>query len=337
MRALSTLALLAALTAAGTAGAQDRVVVGTGEDLAGRIRGQTGDLPLTLVDAPAPADLEAALALGRNRDAPWVVFAVEGDAAITVHVVEVAERRMLSRRIDDDGGRSAMLEAAALVVRGALRDLSEGGHVGVVVPAPAAAPEPIPAADPPAPAPVVPGRAVAVRVELGWAAAIDGHAPEGVQSPSLAGVVLVDRLRVGVRVEVSLPVTLEDAQVSLEILRLRPTAVVAVDLLDDPELALTVGAELAALLWHRATAVRGGGLEATDARWSASLLVAPELGLEWFPAALDGILGLLVTAGADIAPSAPTFADSIDGATVERAALWPVQPFARLALAVRGR
>ncbi len=329
MRASTTLALLAALAAASPAAADERVVLATGAELAQRVRGQTGDLPLALEDAEVPADLEAALALGRARGAPFVVYATEGEALI-VHVVEVAERRMLSRRIDDDGGRSAMLEAAALVVRGALRDLSEGGHVGVVVPAP-----PPPREPPPIAPPSDPG--VAVRIELGWSAAIDDHAPHGVQAASLGGIVAVDRLRVGLRVEVGLPVELADAQAALQILRLRPTAVVAVDLLDAPEVALTVGAELAALLWHRSTEIRGAGLAATDARWTASLLIAPEVALEVFPAIFEGFAGLVVTAGADIAPSAPTFAYAIDGATVERAALWPVQPFARVALAVRGR
>lgn len=330
MRAPTTLALFAALAAASPAAAEERVVLATGAELAQRIRGQTADLPLVLEAAEVPADLEAALALGRARGAPFVVYATEGEALI-VHVVEVAERRMLSRRIDDDGGRSAMLEAAALVVRGALRDLSEGGHVGVVVPAPPPPREPAPIA-PPASDP-----GVAVRIELGWSAAIDDHAPHGVQAASLGGIVAVDRLRIGLRVEVGLPIELADAQAALQILRLRPTAVVGVDLLDAPEVALTVGAELAALLWHRSTEIRGGGLAATDARWTASLLIAPEVALEVFPAIFEGVAGLVVTAGADLAPSAPTFAYAIDGATVERAALWPVQPFARVALAVRGR
>ncbi len=329
MRPLALVALLAALAAAGPASAQPaRVVIGTSPELAERIRGQTGDLPLELVDAPPPRDFEAALALGRARDAPLAVFATQTEPALTVHVVEVEARRMLSRRIDAADDRSAALEAAALIVRSALRELADGGHVGVVMPAPERAIE--------APSPPAPEQTVAVQVALGWSATLDDHAPHGVQAPSLAGGVALARLRLGVRAEVGLPVELTDPQATIALLRVRPTVLAAIDLLEHPELALTLGLELGLALWHRATEVREPGLVATDARWSGSLLVAPQLGLEVFPAALGGIVGLTVSAGTDIVPSAPTFAYAVDGATVTRAALWPVQPFLRLALAVRG-
>lgn len=332
MRPLALVAFLAATAAAGPASAQaPRVVLGTSAELAARIRGQTGDLPLALLDAPPPADLEAALALGRARAAPFAVFATETPPGLTVHVVEVEARRMLSRRIDAADDRSAALEAAALIVRGALRELADGGHVGVVMPAPERAIE----APPPVPE-RAPQPTAAVHVAVGWSATLDDHAPHGVHAPSLAGGAALDRLRLGVRVEVALPVELADAQATIALLRVRPTVLAAIDLLEHPELALTLGLELGLALWHRATEVRAPGLVATDARWSGSFLVAPQLGLEVFPTVLGGIVGLTASAGADIVPSAPTFAYAVDGATVTRAALWPVQPFLRLALAVRG-
>ncbi|MCB9593730.1 MAG: hypothetical protein H6719_13435 [Sandaracinaceae bacterium] len=346
MRLASILALLAALGPLGArrAEAQEparQVVVATDATLATRIRGQTADLPLELIEAPPVESFERSLALGRDRGAPFVVFATEtpaaqGLAALTIHVVEVEPRRMLARQIPADGpdDRSAQLEAAALIVRSALRDLSEGGHVGVAMPGP---PRP---GTPVAPAPIAeaaPGRTVGVRMEVGWSASLDDHAPYGVQAPSLAGVVEVERLRLGLRVEVGLPVELTDDRAVLEVMRVRPTLTAQVDLLEEDEIGLTLGAELGVALWHRSTEIRQAGLVATDARWSASLLVGPAVGLEVFPSALGGVAGIVVAAGADIVPSAPTFAYQIDGVSVDEAALWPVQPWLRVALAVQGR
>jgi hypothetical protein len=76
-----------------------------------------------------------------------VWFRRDGDAWI-VYVAEPEADRLLVRRIPTDGGRmagSTAAEAAALVVRTALRALAAGGTIGVDAPEPA----------PPPPAPVV--------------------------------------------------------------------------------------------------------------------------------------------------------------------------------------
>ncbi|MBX3275155.1 MAG: hypothetical protein KF729_33125 [Sandaracinaceae bacterium] len=333
MRLALALGLSLGALAAARAEAQPRVLVATSPELAARIAGQTADLPVALEEASPPADFEAALALGRARAAPFVVYAREREDGLTIHVVAVAARRMLARAVDGDD-RSAALEAAALIARGALRDLAEGGEVGVLVPRADDAPAPSPPPAPPAPA--ARASSGAVRLELGWSAALDGHAPTGVQAPSFGGLLTHERLRAGVRIEVALPVELADERAVLALWRLRPAAALAFDVLDPGEVALSVGVELGAVVWHRATSVRQAELAATDAAWSASVLVAPQLALELFPAVLGGSVGIVVAAGADILPSAPTFAYALDGAIVERAALFVVQPFARVTLAVRG-
>jgi len=176
-----------------------------------------------------------------------------------------------------------------------------------------------------------------VRIELGWVAAFDDHAPIGVQAPGLGGAVAAGPLWVGFRLELALPVERADGVAEISLLRLRPTVDLSASLIESAELAFVLGLELGAALWHRTTRVVQSGFVATDAAWSGSFLVAPRAALEVFPSGPRGHWGLSLAAGVDVLPTAPTFAHRVGEETVERASLLPVQPWARVAIVVRAQ
>lgn len=128
-----------------------------------RVRGQTNDLDVTLLtDSETPLEgslgsqLEGARALASTYHARVVVWFVRDERALTVFVSEPAAGRVLVRRLERPSEQlaySAQHEAAALVVRSAMRALAQGGEIGVAEKEIAPAPEPPPPPPPPPPAP----------------------------------------------------------------------------------------------------------------------------------------------------------------------------------------
>lgn len=120
----------------------------TPEEIDERIQGQTADLRWTRVSAGAagaerPADRSGSWALSRARalvtpaaPARVVVRVVEdpGSNALVVTIVDIPQARVLEREVALGADRSAALEAAALIVRGALQTLADGGEIGVRAP-----------------------------------------------------------------------------------------------------------------------------------------------------------------------------------------------------------
>ena len=114
-----------------------------------RLRGQTSDLPLALLtreDAALEpllaAQLDRARALSRELDAAAVVwFSAPGEGSLVVYVATPGDGRVFARRLDPDAAAaasdpaaeisSALLEQSALVIRFALKGLTEGGTIGV--------------------------------------------------------------------------------------------------------------------------------------------------------------------------------------------------------------
>ena len=149
MLALATVVTLAPTAA--RAGAPLRVLILGGadaDDVVARVEGQVADLPVTLARGPALAEasdlaaqLAAARAHARAHAADAVVWFARDDDGWTVSVADPAGGRLLVRRVDAAAGAlsaSAALEAAALVVRTAVRGLAAGGEIGVA-PEPTAA------------------------------------------------------------------------------------------------------------------------------------------------------------------------------------------------------
>ncbi len=178
-----------------------RVTSDASRALSDRIRGQTSDLSIELVtvdtggplETGLPSQVGSATSIAQVYSADTVVWFDDlgfGAREDRLLVLQTHARRLLVRGVGDSGGRaskrgsaSAELEAAALIVRGAVQAIMEGGVIGVeqsrVVEAEAEKPPPAPPPPPPTPfevgwnASALPG---AVRVPLRAASQREGFA-----------------------------------------------------------------------------------------------------------------------------------------------------------------
>ncbi|AKF04609.1 hypothetical protein DB32_001758 [Sandaracinus amylolyticus] len=331
--------VLAVVAMAGRADAQDvrrAVLLGHIEPrLLGRVRGQTGDLPWALDRVENGAgDFERALAIGRARRAQVVVWFEREGGAIVVNVAEVDERRLFARSIEVPMGEaSAALEAAALVVRGALSDLAQGGHVGIVMPAPPpVAPEPEPEPQPP---PALPREEPDARllVSLGAGIAIDGEAPRAHVGPAARIAVDVGIVELAVEGRSGVQEELDRDALTVLVTRFAARAGAAIELIDDGEWRATIGAGLGIAGHLRSTDVRDDSLEPTSPSTVATFLASGEVRGQWFPGA--GPVGLELAVGADVLAIAPRFVvQRADGLEVLHAP-WSVQPTVSLGLVIR--
>lgn len=145
MRILVTVAALlaAAVSAAGAEPVLRVLVLEHERDaaLVDRVEGQVADLaatlarePSTIAAAAVPAQLAAARRAGRAHDADVIVWFVHDGDDWIVHVADAGGDRLLVRRVQGRGGAmgsSAAIEAAAVIVRTAVRGLAAGGEIGV--------------------------------------------------------------------------------------------------------------------------------------------------------------------------------------------------------------
>lgn len=181
-----------------------------------RVRGQTSDLEVRLVtressviEASLAEQLQAARTLAAETSARVVVWFARAAERLDVIVADVQADRVLVRSLslaEGPGASSARDEAAALVVRSALRASLHGDALGepeaALVPmAPAPTPEPAPAepAAPtvqpkPTPAPPLQAR---VRAALAAEGALDGATERGRYALSLSLSYTRGRLELG--------------------------------------------------------------------------------------------------------------------------------------------
>ncbi len=350
-RALACLALSLALarTAIAGPGAPLRVVVLAGRDddaIIARVEGQVADLPVTLTRGPAPAaahdlsrQLAAAGAIARTTDADAIIwFIADGDGWI-VNVADPTAGRVLVRRIDGGAGaldRSAALEAAALVVRTALRGLAAGGEIGVVAEPPPTAPPPAPPtpppmrATPPHAAPAAPPQ-LAPLAEVGWIAALDGDAAAG--HHGLAAALGVRRGRWQLAATVAhFPATARtSALATIAIDRQALGLAGAHTLLAHPAWRLQVGLALAATRFGRATTATSGALMATADRATWSATVTPTVRID---RRLGRATWLALDVGAAALATVPAFEVRGPAGAAEVGRLWAVEPTLALSIAV---
>lgn len=336
-----------------------RVPDATSRALMQRVRGQTSDLDVDLVEATEPVmeahvgeEVATAGRLGRELDARVVVWFEEGPAGLTLFFSLPEEQRTLVRTLPEAPGKnapsSATFEAAALVVRSVLRALASGGTIGVTLAAPldfreredatpvAAAPKPLPEArEPPAPIPNVEPAPRASRegartewkesAALGWHATLI-DADTLVQGIEGQGVVSWNGLGVGLQIALDAPAELDDPDASVKLLRLAGGAFVryTLPLGEHWRTALSVAGGAVGI--HRETvSVATGATRAPDA-WLASALLGPEIGL-WYRGRSRGLTwGVGLRAGADVVFTPPVIGDQVAGAFVGEHALSTVEP-----------
>jgi hypothetical protein len=291
-----------------------------------RLRGQLADLDVALVTERAPievaldAQLVTAARLAAAHHARAVVWFVARAGGVAVAIATPADHRLFVREIPP-ADASAVAEAAAVAVRGALRAIGEGGTIGVEV-----APRPI------VEAPVVRAAAspqLGVELAVGWQVVLDDGADAGAQALALR--TSVTRAGWAANLAASLGPALHHAAPAAEAPGLavelsRSSLTVGVE----RRLAagLAIGATAGAAVYHRATVATSPDLAATPAVTTARFVGGPELRWQWQP----GHVGLEAVAGLDIVPGAPELA-VMRGASVDSlGALRTLQP--RLALRI---
>jgi len=346
------------------------VRVATDDDNAvlARIEGQTSDLDVELIiehaapgaatgraldplagDASMSAQLTAARALAARHGARVVVWFRRDDDAWIVQVAEPAAERMLLRRVATDRGKmagSAAAEAAALVVRTALRALAAGGSIGVEEPEPEADPEvpsppivsvPLPP-PPPSQSALTPLRPYA---ELGWLGIIDGASRAGHHGGTVRIGGAAGRWRLAIGGAYHPAVSFRRIDATIEVQRVFLGVVGGVDLLGAAggtgkaagDLPWRVSAEVAlgVTRFGRTTLVTSEDLVATPGTttWGPTAGPAARIARRVVPGAW-----IELAIGIDLIAQAPEFGVGSGETFMVHTRLRPAQPHAGLGLVV---
>lgn len=324
------------------------------EALASRVQGQISDLPVELrvrpAAAPGPGAVDpwrAAVELAGSESARVVLWFDQEPDAIGVHLAEPATRRLFFRRVQADTrhggmGRSALAEAAALVVRSALKALEAGRQLGEEVPEveppdeeppdeepppPPSAPSPeeLPLAAPPSSTPV---REAGWVLAVGWQATVDGSSPWGQQGPQVSVGWETGRLRARVLVQASLPASLLDEHTRVSLSRHTVGGGVggSMRLTERLRLGVDLGVGVAGFL--RSTVALGPEVMASPARLTLAPYISPELSARW----RSGPVTLEASVAVDVLAGVPVLGYLRGEEFIPRAPLWVAQP--RFGLAI---
>jgi hypothetical protein len=321
-----------------------RVAAPEDEELLSRVQGQTVDVDVELValrgqrlEPGVAAQIRAAAKLAREHDARVVVwFRHARDREVVVYVAEPGAGTVLVRDIGApaaDSGvveRSAAAEAAALVVRSALRALAAGGRIGVET-TEIAATETQPAM------PRVRRRARAPAdavwfTSAGWQGVADGASDFGMHGLAVRIGRKSGSLHSALVLAASLPSTMEDDLTSVELARHVAAVAVGYELLSRERALVTAELGLGVVGFFRSTVALEPGAVPTPNRVTPALLVSPGARLLARPIAASESLWLEVSVGVDAVVGRPELGYESGEAFVRRDRLWPVQP--RLGLGI---
>lgn len=332
-------------------------------ELERRVQGQAADLDWTVEMGPktplsgGAASLRAAERLGDDRNARVVVWLDPAGDGWIVNVVDVERGRLLVREVKpegsvDDLGRSATLEAAALVVRSALRSLAEGGEIGVVPSGAETASNPTgneSAAAAPLARPVTKGpsgdtvggidppgskgeRESFVAVEAGWRAvwATAGGVPYQGATLQLGWIGL--RWFAALGGTWGLPATLQAREARLDIRRHQVAVRTGPRFALSNDWLVSTGLGAGLVAFDRRTVHTAMPFQKTAGATSLSAAIGLAIALHWTPSRHLGLVGSL---GADVVPRAPRFAVEDTAGPTEIGRGWPVQFGISLAAEIR--
>ncbi len=325
-----------------------RIADDADKQIAKRIEGQTVDLDVTLVrERTGPIEdglsrqFQTATRIAEERGADVVVWFRRDDDATIVYVADPRAGTLFARRIGA-ASDTAVAEAAALVVRSALRALAAGGTIGVEAPPPPPPepetdPEPPPDPKPAPPPPPPPTRSTPTRwhAAVGWQASIDGESPSGQHGLAVEIGFARRRFTLALAGVASLPVTLEDDLTAVDLARhsVAIAALYSVHRTDtlDVSIGLAVGG---AAFARSTTATKDPGVAATPATTTLAGVIGPELRARWTLSPGAGI-AIDLTVGADAVAGAPELGYEVDGTFEVRNSLWPAQPKVGLRMVVQ--
>jgi hypothetical protein len=306
-----------------------RILVKTDDDraLLERVRGQTSDLELRLEVAfesddparPVDAKSPAFASVWFQRDNPRI-----DRVTVRVEAIQESPRRMLVREVGDGSPTpsgelsSATLEAVALVVREALRDLLQKEPVEAPpARSPPSAP-PIPSDKPPTP------EQVSFTSEVIWEVVFDGVGAFRRIGPSFRMGAKYKSLELGALAALSLPVTERDPYGDNRLRRyvfgLRAGRHWQASRALSFETAIVAGAVLYARSVQRLEPV----VEGASDRVNSSVLLGPELKLGWAP--LAGPVEIGLSLGLSVVPGAARSGYQVDGRFEPTLVIWRVQP-----------
>jgi hypothetical protein len=303
-----------------------------GDELWARMRGQTSDLDVVLIrvdDDGEPAlthQLQAASRLAVAHDVRAVVWLrpLPAQPGVAVYVAEPDADRVFVRHVPQRepglAARSATAEAAALVVRSALRALAAGTPIGVPARSLVAEQAPAPSASP-----------TGLRWHLAahWQAAADGAQRLGHHGAALRVGLGRGAWQVHAAVATHPAATLVDDRARLRVAR-HGAGLGLVWLRDAAALRLGAALDVSALLYTRTTAPAVPGVVAAAPAYLPALAISPGVHVRVPLGARALVLELAVAA--DVLVGAPEFVYQRAGATELHTRLWPVQPRASLGL-----
>lgn len=295
-----------------------------------RMRGQTSDLDLVLIrmdDDGEPRlalQLQAASRLAVAHDARAVVWLrpMPAQPGLVVYVAEPDADRVFVRHVPQRepglAARSATAEAAALVVRSALRALAAGTPIGVparalVIAEQATAPSP----------------ALRWHLAAHWQAAADGARRLGHHGAALRVGLGRGAWQVHAAVATHPAVTLVDDRARLRVARHGAGLGVAWSR-DAAALRLGVALDASALLYTRTTEPAAPGVVAAAPAYLPALAISPGVHVR-VPLGARA-LSLELAIAADVVVGAPEFVYRRADATERHTRLRPVQPRASLGL-----
>lgn len=306
-----------------------------------RLRGQLADLDdIVLATEATPAiestlegQLAAAERIASARDARVVVWFTTRNGTLAVAIATPREHRLFVREIPASE-RSAMAEAAAIVVRGAVRSIALGGTIGVEVPARPAEPEAGDLSDEPRRAePVAVPRAATtstttIDASLGWQIAIDGGAERGAHALVQRTTIARGGWGASIALALGVPQTWHaGSDVTLDVSR--SGAMLGGERRLGGGVALGIGA--GAAVYHRSTAMAPSGLTPTPSNSTVAFVTGVEVA---WRTRIAGRLGFVAYAGVDVLLGAPEAVLSRDGTVETIDAIHPVQPRASALLEV---
>lgn len=322
-----------------------------------RIRGQVSDLELELSVVQAGSTdqsaVDAAIHLSAEPGALALVWFERDDAhvdRVLVHVSaasgepnRAATRQIGAGAVVVDGLlSSATLEAAALFVREALRELARGdlGTAGTISrsdaasdSAPRQAQRAKPASNAHSTRATTRGEtegeraassALSLRAELDWLAVLDARSFSPRSGPFLSLGGAFRTLELSGFASTSLLMTEEDRY---GVIRLRRTAFglrVRREWRLSRAVSLDLGLLLGIALYARGVERLAPGVRQQNDHSSASGLIGPELRLGWAPGAGHWQLGLMASVSA--VPTAPRSGYEVDGNFQPTLTIWRVQP-----------
>jgi hypothetical protein len=312
-----------------------------------RVEGQVADLDAELErdttvmpSSPLPVQLVTARRLARAHTADVVVWFVRANGDVIVHVTDARGSRVLVRRVESADGamaESAASEAAAVIVRTAIRGLAAGGEIGIEV-----KPEPTT----PAPAPTTPAhdeeelggvRPLRPSATIGWTSVYDGESSTGHHGVSARLGVAGGPWRFAVALTHRPSESLESQMATIDVERQTLGVALGLDVAGGAQhgraVRWRVGADLLVAMtrFGRTTTSTGILVEPTADRATWSPTAAPSIRISrriargaWIELAL----------GADLVAKAPEFGVSTPTGFATIGSLWPVEPHAGLGVVV---